>query len=177
MRFVNWWKTSFKEKKMSGQEKIVSRTTLHKKIALLRRQKKVIAFTNGCFDILHAGHVSYLQKAKGKNRILIVGLNSDVSVKKIKGPKRPIVREQDRALVLAALSCVDFITIFSQETPYELIKKIQPDILIKGADWKDKQAIGSDIVKARGGKVEYIRYRPHCSSTNIIETILKKCDR
>ncbi|HNV23941.1 MAG TPA: D-glycero-beta-D-manno-heptose 1-phosphate adenylyltransferase [Candidatus Omnitrophota bacterium] len=160
---------------MNLSQKIVSREFLKKKIRLLRQQKKTIAFTNGCFDILHAGHVSYLQKAKGKNRILIVGLNSNSSVKKIKGPNRPIVAEQERAFVLAGLSCVDFVTIFQEETPYDLIKYIQPDILIKGADWKEKQAVGADLVKARGGKVEYITYLPHCSSTRIIETILKKC--
>ena len=160
---------------MRLQQKIVSLASLKKKLVSLRKQRKVIAFTNGCFDIIHAGHVSYLEKAKGKNRVLIIGLNSDSSVKKIKGPKRPIVTEKERALVLAALSCVDFVTIFKEETPYNLIKALAPDVLIKGADWKEKKAVGSDIVEAKGGKVEYIRYIPHCSSTNIIKTILTKC--
>ncbi|MBF0521556.1 MAG: D-glycero-beta-D-manno-heptose 1-phosphate adenylyltransferase [Candidatus Omnitrophica bacterium] len=162
-------------KTVSLRNKILSLSSLKKRIASLRRQGKTIAFTNGCFDIIHAGHVSYLEKAKGRDRILIVGLNSDSSVRKIKGPQRPIVPEKERSFVLAALACVDFVTIFQEETPYDLIKAIEPDILIKGADWKEKTAVGSDIVRNRGGKVEYIRYVPNCSSTNIIKSILEKC--
>ena len=146
-------------------------STLKRRIQQWRREKRKIAFTNGCFDILHFGHVSYLEKAKGRNRILIVGLNSDGSVKKIKGPQRPINPEKERAAVLAALACVDCVVIFREDTPHQLIKAVQPDILIKGADWKGREVAGSDIVKARGGKIEFIAYVPQFSTTKMIEKI------
>ena len=161
---------------MNNKNKILTKASLQKKIAVLKRQGKTIAFTNGCFDILHMGHVAYLEKAKHNNRILIVGLNSDVSVKKIKGPKRPIVPQKGRAYVLAALACVDFVTIFNEDTPYQLIKALKPHILVKGADWKGKEVSGADVVKAAGGKVELIKFIPNSSSTNIIQTIIKRCE-
>ncbi|MFA5060454.1 MAG: D-glycero-beta-D-manno-heptose 1-phosphate adenylyltransferase [Candidatus Omnitrophota bacterium] len=160
---------------MNSAEKIVGVKTLKKKVASWRKKGKKIAFTNGCFDILHLGHVTYLQKAKNHNRILVIGLNSDASVKKIKGKNRPIVTQKARAGVLAALACVDYVTIFSEETPYDLIKNLKPDILIKGADWKHKGIIGADIVKSCGGKVEFIKFLDHFSTTNIINSLLKKC--
>jgi len=155
--------------------KIIGKIALKRKIALLRKKRKKIAWTNGCFDILHSGHVSYLESAKKKDRILIVGLNSDRSVRKIKGPKRPIVRESERAFVLAALSCVDFIVLFDESTPAKLIEYLKPDILIKGADWKGKEVAGSDVVERYGGKVEYLKFVKGLSTTNIIQKILKKC--
>lgn len=158
---------------MNTKIKIVKLPTLKKKISQLRRQGYSIAFTNGCFDILHQGHVSYLQEAKKTSRILIVGLNSDWSVKKIKGPKRPVVAEHARAVVLAALACVDYVIIFNEETPLKTIKALKPDILIKGADWKGKGAVGSDCVRANGGKIEYIKYIPGFSSTDIIKRMAK----
>lgn len=160
---------------MNTRHKIVSLTTLKKKLALLRRQKRTIAFTNGCFDILHYGHVSYLEAAKKDNRILVVGLNADASIKRIKGNLRPILPQDERAKVLAALECVDFVTIFSEDTPAKLIAAIIPDVLIKGADWKGKDVVGSDVVKAHGGKVELIKYLPNLSTTNIIQTVISKC--
>ena len=162
---------------MSAQKKIVKLNSLKKTVARLRRQKKKIAFTNGCFDILHFGHVRYLEAAKKKDRILIVGLNSDRSIKRIKGPKRPIVGEKQRATVLAALASVDYVTVFNESTPLKVIEALQPDFLIKGADWKGKEVIGSEVVKARGGRVEFIRYEKNFSTTNIIQSILKKCKR
>ena len=156
---------------MITKNKILKLPTLKRKLSALRKKGKTIVFTNGCFDILHYGHISYLEQAKRSDRILIVGLNSDRSVRKIKGPKRPINREMNRAGVLAALECVDFITIFETETPYDLIKAVQPDILIKGADWKGKGVVGEDIVKERGGRVELIRYVPNLSTTNVIKKI------
>ncbi len=162
---------------MNTRHKIVSLTTLKKKLALLRRQKKTIAFTNGCFDILHYGHVSYLEAAKKDNRILVVGLNADASIKRIKGNLRPILPQDERAKVLAALESVDFVTIFSEDTPAKLISAIIPDVLIKGADWKGKDVIGSDVVKAHGGKVELIKYLPNLSTTNIIQTVMSKCQK
>ncbi len=160
---------------MNSQKKIVTITTLKRHIQQWRRKKKKIAFTNGCFDILHFGHVTYLEKAKGSDRILILGLNSDASVRKIKGPQRPINPERERAAVLAGLACVDYVVIFNEDTPYQLISAVQPDILIKGADWKGKDVAGSDIVKKRGGKVEFISYIPQFSTTKLIEAISEKC--
>ena len=160
---------------MNSQKKIVTIASLKRPIRQWRRKKKKIAFTNGCFDILHFGHVSYLEKAKGHDRILILGLNSDASVRKIKGPQRPINPEKERAAVLAALTCVDYVVIFNEDTPYQLIKAVQPDILIKGADWKGKEVACSDIVRERGGKVEFIAYVPQFSTTKLIEAISEKC--
>jgi D-beta-D-heptose 7-phosphate kinase/D-beta-D-heptose 1-phosphate adenosyltransferase len=158
---------------MDTKSKIVKIFTLKRKISRLRRQRKKIAFTNGCFDILHAGHVHYLQEAKKVDRILIVGLNSDRSIRRIKGAGRPIVKEQGRASVLAALACVDFVILFDEDTPLKLIDSIKPDILIKGADWKKKGAVGSVGVVSNGGKIEYIKYISGCSSTNLIKRMAK----
>ncbi len=156
---------------MKTFSKVMTAAALRGPLARWRAQGRTIAFTNGCFDILHYGHVSYLQAAKGRNRILVVGLNSDASVRKLKGPGRPIHSQKMRAAVLAALACVDYVVIFNEETPYRLIKDLRPDVLIKGADWKDKAVVGRDIVKAYGGRVELIRYVPGFSTTRIIETI------
>ncbi len=158
---------------MRTNEKILGVRTLQRRIIRWRQQEKIIAFTNGCFDILHLGHVCYLERAKGRDRILIVGLNSDRSVKMIKGPGRPIVPQKARSLILAALACVDGVTIFDEATPQKLIAALRPDVLIKGADWKGKEIAGADTVCRYGGKVEYIRYIPGYSSTKIIERILR----
>lgn len=158
---------------MNTKSKIVKLAILKQKISKLHRQRKKIAFTNGCFDVLHAGHISYLQAAKKVDRVLIVGLNSDRSVRKIKGTKRPIVKERDRAIILAALACVDHVILFDEGTPRKLIEAIKPDILIKGADWRKKGAVGSDFVCKNGGKVEYVKYISGRSSTSIIERITK----
>jgi len=153
----------------SLETKIISLQTLKKKLTALRRQGKVIAFTNGCFDLMHLGHVKYLQAAKKSNRVLIVGLNSDKSISRIKGPSRPICPQKSRAAVLAALEAVDFVVLFNEETPYNLIKAVQPDVLIKGADYKGKQVVGSDVAK----KVELIKFVQGFSTTNIISRILE----
>jgi D-beta-D-heptose 7-phosphate kinase/D-beta-D-heptose 1-phosphate adenosyltransferase len=155
--------------------KVVSLNVLNKKIAMFRRQGKQIALTNGCFDVFHFGHASYLEKAKKPNRILVVALNSDKSIQRIKGPQRPIIMQKYRAGLLAALACVDFVTIFNEDTPIKVVKAIKPDILIKGADWKGKPVVGKDIVEQHGGTMEYIRFVPGLSSTSIIETINKRC--
>ena len=160
---------------MNSQKKIVALNALQKNIRRLRRNGKKIAFTNGCFDILHFGHVSYLEAAKKKDRILVIGLNSDRSVKKIKGPKRPIIAQAQRAALVAALACVDYVIIFNEETPLKTIQALKPDMLIKGADWKGKVVVGSDDVLTRGGKVEFIRYVQGLSSSQIIKSILEKC--
>lgn len=158
---------------MNKKTKIATLSRLKRIVLSLRkkhRQKK-IAFTNGCFDILHFGHVSYLEKAKRDNRVLIVGLNSDRSVRKLKGKGRPINPQSKRAAVLAALACVDYVTVFNGNTPREVIRALQPDILVKGADWKGKQVAGSDIVKARGGRVEFIRFVNGFSTSRLIAAI------
>ncbi len=147
--------------------KIVAQNQITKIVKKLKKSGKKIVFTNGCFDILHIGHVRLLEKAKSFGDILIVGLNSDASVKKIKGKYRPIISENERAEVLAAMSSVDFIVKFSQPNPYELIKKIMPDILVKGADWKNGKIIGSDLAK----KVVRIAFVQDRSTTKIIEKL------
>lgn len=157
---------------MAIRDKIVSLPALLKKLPALRRQGKTIAFTNGCFDLMHIGHAQYLEKAGRGKRILIVGLNSDISTRHIKGSNRPIVPQKSRAVVLAALESVDFVVIFNEDTPYKIISKIRPDILIKGADYKAKGAIGQDLVR----KTEFIKFVKGFSTTNIIEKIQReKC--
>jgi D-glycero-beta-D-manno-heptose 1-phosphate adenylyltransferase len=140
----------------------------------LKRQNKKIVFTNGVFDILHAGHVDYLTKTKEKGDVLIVAVNSDASVKRIKGPLRPVVPQQERAFIISSLKPVDYVTIFEEDTPYETIKKIIPDVLIKGADWAVDKIAGKDIVEANGGKVETIAFVNNTSTTNIIKTVLER---
>jgi rfaE bifunctional protein nucleotidyltransferase chain/domain len=122
-------------------------------VARLRAAGKTIVFTNGVFDLLHPGHVRYLQQARALGDALVVGVNSDRSVRAIKGPSRPIVPEDERAEVLAALACVDAVVVFDDETPHELIAALQPDVLVKGDDWAADAIVGRDIVEARGGNV------------------------
>ncbi|MGE0269075.1 MAG: D-glycero-beta-D-manno-heptose 1-phosphate adenylyltransferase [Candidatus Omnitrophota bacterium] len=155
------------------KNKRLSINELKSELARLRKAGKTIAFTNGCFDILHFGHVSYLEKAKRGDRILVLGLNSDASIRKIKGAGRPIVPQRERAGVLAALASVDYVSIFSGQTPISLIKAVKPDVLIKGADWKGKGIVGEDFVKSYGGKVEYIKFEKGWSTTRIVELIKK----
>jgi D-beta-D-heptose 7-phosphate kinase/D-beta-D-heptose 1-phosphate adenosyltransferase len=139
-----------------------------------RNQNQKVVFTNGVFDIIHRGHVEYLLKAKSLADILIVGLNSDSSVKRIKGDKRPIVPETDRAVVLANLAMVDYVCLFEEDTPLNLISGIIPDILVKGADWNLDNIVGREIVEKNGGKVVTIEFLENRSSTNIIETIIDR---
>ena len=134
----------------------------------LRRAGKKIAFTNGTFDLLHLGHVTYLQKARQQGDVLFVGLNSDASVRSYKGPDRPINPQKDRALVLAALSCIDYVVIFNEPTPLHLIEALRPDILVKGADWPKSKIAGADQVESWGGKVRRIRLVPGRSTTRLI---------
>jgi D-glycero-beta-D-manno-heptose 1-phosphate adenylyltransferase len=137
----------------------------------LRHEGKKIVFTNGCFDIIHRGHVEYLAKAKALGDVLLVGVNSDVSVRRLKGPQRPIVSQDDRAFVLSALHVVDYVCVFDEDTPYNLIKAVVPDVLVKGSDWTIDAIVGKDIVEAAGGKVQTIDYVPNRSTTNIIQKI------
>ena len=133
---------------------------------------KKIVFTNGCFDILHRGHVSYLNQAKAEGDLLIVGLNSDASVKRLKGESRPINDERDRKFVMENLKAVDFVEIFTEDTPYNLIKEVMPDKLVKGGDWKPEQIVGSDIVLANGGEVKSLLFIDGFSTTKTINQVL-----
>jgi D-beta-D-heptose 7-phosphate kinase/D-beta-D-heptose 1-phosphate adenosyltransferase len=151
---------------LTMSNKIVERLKLKEIISGLKEQGRKIVFTNGCFDLLHAGHVRYLQKAKNLGDILVLGLNSDKSVSKIK-PGRPITSQEQRAEVLSALLVIDYITIFDEETPYELIKYLQPDVLVKGADWKPDEIVGNDIVK----EVHTIPFVQGISTSEIIRKI------
>ena len=151
--------------------KILDRNTLRTKMEQLRKKGKKIAFTNGCFDILHVGHVRYLREAKKTADILILALNSDSSVRSIKGEKRPLVTENERAEMLAALEFIDFITIFEESTPLEIIKYLKPDVLIKGGDWPEEKVVGREEVKKWGGQVVIIPEIEGKSTTNIVERI------
>ncbi len=135
----------------------------------LRSSNKKIVFTNGCFDLLHIGHVRYLQEARSLGDILVVGVNSDRSVQVLKGPTRPIQNQNDRAEILAALACVDYTVIFDEQTPERLIHQVQPDILVKGGDWKISEIVGSDFVLAKGGQVRSLQFIDGRSTTKIIE--------
>lgn len=140
----------------------------------LKNEGRRVVFTNGCFDILHRGHVEYLQKAKALGDVLVVGVNTDDSVRRIKGPERPVVEEHDRAYVLAALAPVDYVCLFSEDTPYELIRALVPDVLVKGADWAVEKVVGKDVVEAAGGSVKTIEFLPNRSTTGILERIRKQ---
>ena len=136
-----------------------------------RTAEKTIVFTNGCFDIIHAGHVKYLTHAASFGDILILGLNSDHSVKLIKGEKRPVIAQDHRSLVVSALSCIDHVVLFDEPDPMVLIETICPDVLVKGADWPEDQIIGADFVKRHGGRLERITIEADISTTKIIERI------
>jgi len=152
---------------MKIHDKIITAT----KFKQLNLQSKKIVFTNGCFDIIHSGHVLYLEEAKSQGDILIVGLNSDESVKRLKGNDRPINNQEDRAIVLAGLNSIDYVIEFEEDTPYNLIKIIQPDILVKGGDWAVEQIVGHDIVLNKGGKVKSLLFKEGKSTTNIINKL------
>ena len=152
-------------------DKILDRQILKEKLDALRREGKKIAFTNGCFDILHVGHVRYLREAKKTADVLVLALNSDSSVRSIKGEKRPLVGEEERAEILAALEFIDFVTIFKELTPQELIIYLKPDVLIKGGDWPEDKVVGRDDVKKWGGRVVLIPEVKGKSTTNIVEKI------
>jgi D-beta-D-heptose 7-phosphate kinase/D-beta-D-heptose 1-phosphate adenosyltransferase len=147
---------------------------LKKLVEDARQNSKTVVFTNGCFDLLHVGHVKYLQQARQCGDLLILGLNSDASVRRLKGEKRPLIQEHERAHVLAALSCVDFVTIFDEDTPRELISALRPDILVKGGDYLPEEVVGKDIVESYGGRVEIIPFVDGRSTTSLINRILEK---
>lgn len=144
-------------------------------ISFLEKNKnKKIVFTNGCFDILHSGHVSYLNEAKQQGDLLVVGLNSDQSVKRLKGNDRPINSQADRKFLLENLRCIDLVEIFDQDTPYELIKVLSPSVLVKGGDWAVEQIVGHELVLANGGIVKSLSFKDGYSTTNILSQVQGK---
>jgi rfaE bifunctional protein nucleotidyltransferase chain/domain len=153
------------------RKKIFPVNRLVKLLSSLKKKGKRIVFTNGCFDILHVGHVSYLNKAKKLGHILIVAVNSDSSVKSIKAKNRPINTLKDRMKILASLECVDYVCSFSQPTPLNLIKKLSPHILVKGGDWKKEKIVGADFVKKNGGRVVTIKFEKGYSTSVLIKKI------
>ena len=154
--------------------KIYQRDKVLARLADARRANRRIVFTNGCFDLMHAGHVSYLRAARAQGDLLVIGLNSDLSVGAIKGPHRPIVTQDMRAMVLEALECVDYVTFFDDPDPLQLILAIQPDVLVKGADWEEERIVGAREVKAAGGDVVRVPLVPGISTSEIIRRILEK---
>lgn len=135
---------------------------------------RTVVFTNGVFDILHRGHVEYLQQAKEMGDVLIVGLNTDASVRRLKGPTRPVVPQDDRAAVLSSLRCVDIVVLFEEDTPLNLITALLPDVLVKGADWPIEKVVGKDVVERAGGAVRTITFLENRSTTSIIDRILNQ---
>lgn len=153
-------------------EKIMPAAQARAAAAACRRAGGRVVFTNGCFDIVHAGHVGLLQEARALGDLLIVGLNSDTSVRSIKGPQRPIVPQHQRAVVLAGLAAVDCVVLFDEPDPLALIREITPDVLVKGGDWAREQIIGREVVEGRGGQVCAIAFKYTASTTDIISTVL-----
>ena len=151
--------------------KIHTWETLQSQVAEWQKQGKKIVFSNGCFDLVHKGHIDYLNRAADLGDVLVMGLNTDASVSKLKGPHRPIQDEQSRLTIIAALQCVNAVVLFDEETPYELIKLVQPDVLVKGSDYKPENIVGYDIVIAKGGQVKTIDYLPGFSTSGIEKRI------
>jgi rfaE bifunctional protein nucleotidyltransferase chain/domain len=154
-------------------EKIVGLAELVRIRKRLRRSGKVVVFTNGTFDILHRGHVEYLTRARRMGDVLMVGLNSDASIRRIKGDGRPVNRASDRAMVLSALAVVDYVCFFTEDTPLRMIGQLEPDVLVKGADWGPGRIVGSEIVKRRGGRVRRIPLTAGRSTSKIIRRIIE----
>ncbi|TAJ10667.1 MAG: D-glycero-beta-D-manno-heptose 1-phosphate adenylyltransferase [Nitrospirae bacterium] len=154
------------------REKIKSRGEVAAELATRRARRERIVFTNGCFDLMHVGHVRYLEAARALGDLLVVGVNSDESVRVLqKGPDRPIVPQDQRAEVLAALACVDYVVLFGEPDPGRLIAELQPDVLVKGGDWTPEQIVGRETVEARGGTVRTIPLVPGASTTSLINKI------
>ena len=157
--------------------RVVSREELRTIRHRLKEEGKRVVFTNGCFDIIHRGHVEYLSRAKAMGDVLIVGVNTDDSVRRLKGPNRPVVDQEDRAHVLAALAMVDFVCLFPEDTPYELIKAVVPDVLVKGSDWPVDAVVGKDVVEQAGGAVRTVEFLPNRSTSRLIDKILESAPR
>ncbi len=151
--------------------KIVDFEVFKQELAYWRFRNHKIVFTNGCFDVLHRGHIEYLAQAASKGDVMVIGLNTDNSVRKLKGENRPVQDEKSRAAILASLQFVDKVILFDEETPYSLIEKIQPDVLVKGADYKPEEIVGYDIVKAKGGEIISIDIVEGYSTSSILDKI------
>ncbi|NWF93826.1 MAG: D-glycero-beta-D-manno-heptose 1-phosphate adenylyltransferase [Syntrophaceae bacterium] len=156
------------------KEKIQTREDLRRIVKDLKKEGRRIVFTNGCFDLLHLGHVRYLESAKSLGDVLVVGLNSDASVRSLKGPERPILPQEERAEILSSLGCVDYITIFDEKTPLELISSLQPDVLVKGGDWTKEAIVGREVVEGSGGEVILLPFVEGSSTSNLIQKILER---
>ncbi len=167
-------KMLLEENVLRSAENILQLNELKQIVSQAKSYKKTVVFTNGCFDIIHGGHIEYLQKARNLGDILIVGLNSDSSVRKLKGEGRPLKAEQERSNILAALKYVDYITIFSEETPENLIQELRPDIIVKGSDYTIDQVVGRNIVEGYGGKVELVPIVEGLSTSALVNDIVKK---
>lgn len=154
--------------------KIRGREALRETLDAERQQGRQVVFTNGCFDLLHVGHVKYLQKARRLGDLLVLGLNSDDSIRRLKGENRPLIGQEERAHILAALDCIDYLVVFDEDTPLELVKTLRPDILVKGGDYTPEGVVGKEIVESYGGRVELITFVDGKSTTNIIEKILQQ---
>jgi D-beta-D-heptose 7-phosphate kinase/D-beta-D-heptose 1-phosphate adenosyltransferase len=154
--------------------KIKDREVLAGILEMEREKGRTVVFTNGCFDLLHVGHVKYLQKARRLGDLLVLGLNSDESIRRLKGPRRPLINQDERAHILAALDCIDYLVIFDEDTPLELIEALRPKILVKGGDYSPEGVVGKDLVESFGGRVELIQFVDGKSTTNIIEKILQE---
>ena len=159
------------------KEKIKKRDDLRRVVEDLKAKGKRIVFTNGCFDLLHIGHIRYLEEAKSLGDILVVGVNSDRSVRGLKGRNRPILPEEERAEILSGLESVSYITIFDESTPLELISSLQPHVLVKGGDWTKESTVGKEVVERSGGKVVILPFIEGSSTSNLIETILKRYEK
>jgi D-beta-D-heptose 7-phosphate kinase/D-beta-D-heptose 1-phosphate adenosyltransferase len=157
--------------KVDGAERVLSHEATRLFVARHRAEGRRVVFTNGVFDLLHPGHVRYLQDARSLGDVLIVGLNADASVRRNKGPSRPINPQNERAEVLAALAAVDAVVVFDEDTPAAIIALVQPDVLVKGADWPADQIVGRDTVEARGGQVVRVPVEPGYSTTTIVERV------
>jgi D-glycero-beta-D-manno-heptose 1-phosphate adenylyltransferase len=160
--------------KNNENKKVVTRFAAASAVRAAHRAGRRVAFTNGCFDILHAGHVRYLSAARASADMLLVGLNTDQSVRKIKGPRRPINLEALRAEVIAGLACVDLVVLFDEPDPMALIQTVKPDVLVKGADWPEDQIVGGDFVKQQGGRVERIELVADISTSALIQVIKER---
>jgi D-beta-D-heptose 7-phosphate kinase/D-beta-D-heptose 1-phosphate adenosyltransferase len=159
------------------RQKVKARKELVGIVKDLKAMGKRIVFTNGCFDILHIGHLRYLEDAKAHGDVLVVGVNSDSSVRELKGPERPILPEEERAEILSGLGCVDYVTVFEERDPLKLISSLQPNVLVKGGDWTKEQIVGGEVVERSGGEVVIIPFVEKASTSNLIETILKRYEK
>jgi len=173
-RSVNWSKTRLRNKSAPcWRSKIKPLSAFLKIRNRLRRLGKKLVFTNGCFDIVHLGHVDYLERAKRLGDVLVVAVNRDSSVRRLKGPRRPVNGERDRSGVLAGLGAVDYVILFEEDTPYRVIEKIQPDVLVKGGDWRTRDIVGAGLVRAKGGRVLSIPFLKGRSTTALLRTICR----